>query len=225
MHRRNKPGVEDSTALANILESLDIALIRVDAQRRVRFTNRLAEHLLKNHSAIAVQHGRVRCADAQTTAKLDNILRTICRRDSRSVPRVCIAIPYNHHPKYVTALAERSKRRSFQPEVLLAITDAKARPASREQALAALFGLTPAEIRVAMLMLAGFGPKEISQQTSATLHTVRFQLKAIYHKTDTTRQSQLVRLISMLPGETGASRLKRLHQTVNHFSIRRTTSA
>lgn len=119
------------------------------------------------------------------------------------MPWASIAVLNDHRSTYITALPIGStvSRRPSRSKVLLTVTDAKASPNSREHVLAGLFGLTPAEIRVAMLLLAGLEPKEISYNTGATLNTVRFQLKTIYRKTETTRQCGLVRLISMLPGQ------------------------
>jgi DNA-binding CsgD family transcriptional regulator len=87
-----------------------------------------------------------------------------------------------------------------QLKVLVMIADPNVQPKSRDQLLKGLFGLTPAEARVAMLLVAGLGPKEISEQMDTTQNTVRFQLKVVYRKTGVNRQSQLARLISMLPG-------------------------
>jgi DNA-binding CsgD family transcriptional regulator len=228
VHHRKKLDFEDSTTvIANILDSLDLALISVDAQRRVRFMNRLAESLLGANGPLSVRHGRIRCSDAQVAAKLDKVL-TAARGETMQVTSAAsIAIPYDHRCRYVTALpfGIRGGFGSSRTRVLLTITDANVRPKSREKALSGLFGLTPAEIRVAMLLLSGLEPKEISHSTGATLNTVRFQLKTIYRKTQTTRQSQLVRLISMLPGQLeGVPKRQRITQPVarrsNHVPIR-----
>jgi len=44
-------------------------------------------------------------------------------------------------------------------------------------------------------------PKEISELTETTQNTVRFHLTVIYRKTGVSRQSQLVRPVSMLSGK------------------------
>jgi DNA-binding CsgD family transcriptional regulator len=51
-----------------------------------------------------------------------------------------------------------------------------------------------------MLLVSGRDPKEIAEETETTQNTVRYQLKAVYRKTGVNRQTQLVRLISVLPG-------------------------
>jgi DNA-binding CsgD family transcriptional regulator len=71
-----------------------------------------------------------------------------------------------------------------------------------EEWLQQLYGLTPAESRLALLLAAGNAPKEAAQQLQVGISTVRSQLKSIFAKTDTNRQSELVRLLLMSPAQT-----------------------
>ena len=65
--------------------------------------------------------------------------------------------------------------------------------------LASAFDLTPAECRVACHIAQGRTPKEIASQTGVQHDTVRKQLQAIYQKTATNRQVDLIRLLLNLP--------------------------
>jgi DNA-binding CsgD family transcriptional regulator len=65
--------------------------------------------------------------------------------------------------------------------------------------LAAAFNLTPAEARIGRLLVEGFSPKEIASRLGTQHETVRKQLQAIYRKTATNRQSELMRLMLNLP--------------------------
>ncbi|WP_165104819.1 MULTISPECIES: helix-turn-helix transcriptional regulator [unclassified Caballeronia] len=65
--------------------------------------------------------------------------------------------------------------------------------------LATAFDLTPAECRVACHIAEGRTPKEIAHQTGVQHDTVRKQLQAIYQKTATNRQVDLIRLLLNLP--------------------------
>jgi DNA-binding CsgD family transcriptional regulator len=62
-----------------------------------------------------------------------------------------------------------------------------------------LYDLSPAELRVATALLAGKSPGEYANEAGLTLHTVRSQLKNLFSKTYTRRQSELVALLSKLP--------------------------
>ena len=58
-----------------------------------------------------------------------------------------------------------------------------------------LYGLTPAECRVALLLSDGRTPRRIAELVGVTGNTLRSQIKSIYSKTGVGRQAELVRLL------------------------------
>jgi DNA-binding CsgD family transcriptional regulator len=64
-----------------------------------------------------------------------------------------------------------------------------------QQTLRDLFGLTPAEAKVAMAFFEGLTSKEAAENLGLSFHTVRVQLARIFEKTQTHRQAELVRLM------------------------------
>lgn len=64
--------------------------------------------------------------------------------------------------------------------------------------LAQLFNLTPAENRLAELLAQGLRPDECADALFVSINTVRSQLRTIFQKTGTTRQSELIGLIHRL---------------------------
>jgi DNA-binding CsgD family transcriptional regulator len=61
-----------------------------------------------------------------------------------------------------------------------------------------VFGLTPAEARLASIMAEGANPEEAAEELHISRDTARNQLRAIFAKTTTHRQSELVALLSRL---------------------------
>jgi DNA-binding CsgD family transcriptional regulator len=92
-----------------------------------------------------------------------------------------------------------------RPAALIVLTDPDARPTSRESVLRALYELTPAECRMAGLLAAGFTIANAANSMNVSTLTARTQLKAIFRKTGTNRQAELVRLVLGLPGESKPS--------------------
>lgn len=74
-------------------------------------------------------------------------------------------------------------------------------PLSRSATLHALYGLTPAEARIADLLARGSEVAEIAARSGITLETARFHVKRVLNKTGTRRQTELMRLMLSLPGE------------------------
>ncbi|RNF51570.1 LuxR family transcriptional regulator [Marinomonas hwangdonensis] len=58
-----------------------------------------------------------------------------------------------------------------------------------------LYGLTPAESRLAVALANGLSLEEYSQQKGVSIGTVRIQLKSIFSKMNITRQQELVRML------------------------------
>ena len=64
-----------------------------------------------------------------------------------------------------------------------------------QEVLRVLFGLTPAECRVALLLGDGHAPRKIANMVGVTDSTVRSQIKSIFSKTGVRRQGELIRLL------------------------------
>jgi DNA-binding CsgD family transcriptional regulator len=82
---------------------------------------------------------------------------------------------------------------------LLTFTPLGSKPEPDPTVLAAVFGLTPAEARLASIIATGANPQQAARQLHLSRETVRNQLKAIFARTSTHRQSELVALLSQLP--------------------------
>jgi DNA-binding CsgD family transcriptional regulator len=74
--------------------------------------------------------------------------------------------------------------------------DAERRPPL--EILSEVFSLTAAEARIASMIAVGLSPEEIAGELQISLGTVRYQVKAIFGKTATHRQSELAALISRI---------------------------
>lgn len=87
----------------------------------------------------------------------------------------------------------------LRPVVMLLFFHPESSPAIDPSLLFAVFGLTPAESRIAALLAEGLSLKEIARAQGTQHDTVRKQLRSIYQKTRTNRQPELVRLLLHLP--------------------------
>lgn len=93
--------------------------------------------------------------------------------------------------------ADAAANRSFKaPLVLLALLDHH----WHSPLLAELFQLTPAEQRLGELLALGLTLEDCAKHLNVSINTVRTQLRALFRKTDTTRQAQLISLFTRLNG-------------------------
>lgn len=87
----------------------------------------------------------------------------------------------------------------LRPVVMLLFYHPESAPSTDANLLHAVFGLTPAEARIATLLAEGLSLKKIAEAQGTQHDTVRKQLRSIYQKTATNRQPELVRLLLHLP--------------------------
>ena len=96
-------------------------------------------------------------------------------------------------------IGEKDITSDESPAAFVLLTDPD-RGASRPAwMLRKLYGLTAAEIAMAERLLKGDTPEQAAVALKVKLSTARFHLRALFQKTDTRRQSELVRLLLLLP--------------------------
>ncbi|WP_083742269.1 helix-turn-helix transcriptional regulator [Bradyrhizobium mercantei] len=81
---------------------------------------------------------------------------------------------------------------------ILTLTDLEATPRVSPDIIAQVLRLTSAEARVASMVAVGSSPEVIAAELKVSRETVRNQIKAIFVKTRTHRQSELAALVSRL---------------------------
>lgn len=78
--------------------------------------------------------------------------------------------------------------------VLVTLRPAAASPPVSDRTPAGLLGLTPAEAKLALALLAGRSLAEIGAERGVTDNTLRTQLAKVLRKTDTANQRSLVQI-------------------------------
>ena len=91
-------------------------------------------------------------------------------------------------------IAYHHKLRDIRVECRAAAEDA----VSLRQILVSQYAFTKAEQRLAIELFEGLSLADAAERNRVSLETVRAQLKAVFTKTDTRRQSELVALLSRL---------------------------
>ena len=174
---------------------------------RVIFRNRIAQELLRDGSVIneqdSVIHLTAPTADTRfrklveeciLTSRLPTIMSggTVAAPRPDGLPLSVVVLPYR-----ALAYAETVIEQGSRAIVLLYDPD---RPRKDPPGiLRELYRLSDAEARVCWRLASGEALEEIAAAEGASRETVRSQLKRIFAKTGTRRQSELVRLILIGP--------------------------
>ena len=86
--------------------------------------------------------------------------------------------------------------KDWQTPLALILLNKTGKPPSQLEAISKLLHFTKAEGRVASALMAGQSLEEYASAANVTLNTVRSQLKALFQKTGTKRQAELVALLN-----------------------------
>lgn len=178
---------------ADGLDMLNIAVYEVGADGRVLRANRAGEMLLARIGA-ARHYGiaALGLGDGVVTARL-----------RQSVQQACLGIELERQGGFLTTVVGRSAvplslqvsplpAEGWQaPRALVIAKEVMTRQELAAQ-LPALFGLTPAEVRVASGMLAGLTAAEIAAMHGLRITTVRTHQARIFQKTETRHQAACV---------------------------------
>jgi DNA-binding CsgD family transcriptional regulator len=189
-----------SLGLQKSLDMLTTGVIFFDAQGEIAYMNRTASTIVSQRNGLLATH-RGLSAEAPTESALliNTILEAVSRSNGIGISRqVSIQVSRRARPALQIAISpirDQAIDASNPVAAVALITDPLLRHRPSQDILRSLFGLTPAECRVALLLGDGHSPREISQMVGVSFNTVRSQIRSIFLKTDVKRQGELIRLL------------------------------
>jgi DNA-binding CsgD family transcriptional regulator len=203
IHRRLLPVSVLDGAAVDALDCLCSAVILLDEQGRTIFMNRAAERLLGAHDGLFVEHGCLVAALQKEREALRLLVLQAARRRSGESLHAGGALPVSRpsmrraYNVLITPLGPRHVS-PHGPEAAVAffVSDPEERTAGGVDALIRFFRLTPAEARLAAGLGTGAPLAEVADALAIGRETARSHLRAVFAKTGTTRQAELVRIIA-----------------------------
>jgi DNA-binding CsgD family transcriptional regulator len=183
----------------NALNLSPHGLFLLDDGARVTHVNRAGEHMMRLPGALSVINGRLCAGGAADARKLQALIAKAASPDAqiRGGSAMALPAPERRLPLSVTVMPLVSERLSFYRgrSVLVCVTDLEAGVSLPDKQLRDVFGLTPAETRLALAVLEGATLREAAERFGISVHTVHVQMSRIFDKTGTHRQTELVRLM------------------------------
>ncbi len=208
VHSRNETLRALLEAETIALDTLDTGVIAVDEQGCIVLANQRAEAVLEKGQGLAMHSGRLAATHSSEAIHLQRLVSsasmTANGRGTSNGGLITLHGGADSASMSVIVTPFRSSHAFARgrPCALVFICDPAAKAASRTATLRSLFGLTPAECRLAGLLHSGLELRVAAQNIGVTAETARFMLKKIFGKTGSHRQSQLLQMMSRLPGET-----------------------
>ncbi len=206
LHTRIQGLERKADAAADALDQLSQGIILLDARGGVLMANRSASTLLaKGKTLHLTPRGLVAMIPSenkQLQALVKGAIRTAGGQGLHSGGAMTISRSFDEKPLQLLVSPLRTQSIHIGkdvPVVAIFIADPERKPLSQPDMLAQLYGLTRAESRLAEILMGGTTLKEACEQLGVMESTLRSQLKSIFSKTNTNRQSDLIRLLMLTP--------------------------
>jgi len=189
--------------LQRAIDMLPSGIIFLGANAGIVHMNRTAAKILAENDGLIAARGRLAAERTSESAELESL---IAQARDTSVgtglrPAGAIAISRCLRQSLsvlITPVRNMSLDTTSPVHAIAFVTDPSQRVRPGADVLRTLFGLTPAECRVALLLAEGHAPPAIADLLGISTNTLKTQLASIYRKTGTSRQTQLVRTLSQL---------------------------
>jgi DNA-binding CsgD family transcriptional regulator len=178
---------------------LPLGVVAVDRTGRITGRNHVAKLILDSGDGLVAVHEHLTARRASEAAELRRLVAAACvaaggpaggmLQVARTPPRrplTVIVVPLG--PVLGIAASEA-------PAAVVFVSDPDVRAQTWAQVLGRLYGLTPAETAVALLLLGGASVREIASRRRTSGNTVRTLLQRVLEKTGAHRQADLVCLL------------------------------
>jgi DNA-binding CsgD family transcriptional regulator len=181
-------------------------LIVTDAEGRLLFANAAGDAVLRAGDGLTIRRGRVAARDPGTqpalTAAIASAAALATRRTAPDAGGMLVSRGAIGDPLRVGIWPllpdSAAGPRAGAPRVLMTVNDPTDGTKPDIAAFAAMYGLTPAEADVAERLAEGMPLSEMVERRGVLMSTLRSQLGAVFAKTGTSRQADVVRLLSQL---------------------------
>lgn len=183
--------------LRETVNSMRCGLILCHADSTVSWMNCAAERMLAERRALWVHNEKLTTAAAQETTTLRRSIFAMALEGDDSAEPEYLALGGQSGKSAVHVKMRRIEQssdcmRDPRPRVLLMLSDPNDVPALPAEVLRRLFGLSPAESRLAAALCSGATLNEYAQEHQVSVGTARYQLKQVMAKTQVSRQAELI---------------------------------
>jgi pSer/pThr/pTyr-binding forkhead associated (FHA) protein len=185
------------------LDRLKLGIVLLGRDGSVVFVNHSARVILERAEGLSAGPSGLHSSDPAIARQLRAVLKSAAGQPSHGG---ALLVPQGsgQHPLtvVVTPLSRASRPAGCAGAVVAVfISDPDQGIGSGQGLLSRLYGLTPAETRLTGELLQGYTLEEAAEELGISLQTGRTHLRHIFAKTGTRRQSELLRLLLIGPGQ------------------------
>lgn len=201
-----------SRGLGAALDGVSRAILLLTGGGAVVYANAAADRLLSAADGLSVNDGRLEATNPGARKSLDHMLqeaseapfRTRFKRRTTRVPRRSGRRAYVVRATPIEATADIADTHDLPeiPRLLVTVSDPDDRdPVPTVSELQVVYGLTPAEAKLAAGLSRGAALARIAEHQGIAVATARTYLRSVFDKTGTHRQAELVQRLMTELGE------------------------
>ena len=178
--------------VVSALEKLPLGIIVVDQNAIIINMNEQAKKIIEEKEVLNIKNNTIVTHNIKETNKLHLKIKSAINDNKEEGTSSNFSLRTNKKIKTSLLLTANHNPSTNQRSCSLLIATSEAEQNVSLALLKELYDLSPAEARVAQHLLNGLSLKEITEALNLSLSTIRTQLKSIFSKTDTHRQSELI---------------------------------
>lgn len=187
---------------SELLDRNPAGVILLDDQGRIVMANRAATEIEAARDGLAMAGGSVKLLRRSDDRRLQEAIGGVLNAGTGVPlsPHNVMAVPRPSGKRaYMIAVSPVSSARfmmsTIHPAACVLVVDPEREPTVPEHRLRTLYGLSRGEARLAALLARGDDLKTAAEALSITYATARARLSAVFRKTETSRQSELLKLL------------------------------
>lgn len=185
---------------ASALNLIDFAVYLLDGHARLLFGNATGLTLLDSGQGLMRTGSGIAASEMADAVRLrvaiDHFIASGHSGNSPGAAVVRLNRPRKRRPLIAAVLPVESPPRSVEdPALVLLVFDPEMEIAALMMPICQLYGLSPAETRLACLLAEGLTVNDAAMRMRLRVPTLRTYLKQIFSKTGTSRQTDLIRLL------------------------------
>jgi DNA-binding CsgD family transcriptional regulator len=192
-----------TSPIADTLDELKAAVVLLDAAGNITHTNESAQDLLYRKDFLRAENGRLIAADPQLNHVLRGAVAAAVFGDGATRSE-SIALPFIArdgerfvgHLLPLTSGRRRNAGKTYEASAVLFVVKASLDAPTAADIIRKVFKLTPAEARVLLAVIEVGNVSETARNLDIAESTVKTHLGRIFTKTDTKRQTELVKLVA-----------------------------
>lgn len=195
------------------IESLSVGVVFLDRSGKVCCMNAAADEACEAADGISIDdQGRLSAYEGRDREWLRTTIDKLRCSNSGTTPTTTVGSVHRRSGKQpfsvrIEPIGGTSAGTAAMAEIVVFVCDPDRSPRDLESMLSSIWGLTPAEARIAGCLVRGLSLKEASAHLGITEGTARFFSKQVFAKTSTHGQTEFVRIAAKSVADTTCVRV------------------